>query len=180
MTLWRRLRAAGAAGLTNGTWVLPQAEEHAALLARLAETVRSQGGSATVFITRLMDSTEHEVIMGRFRADRAREYDEVAERADGFLSEIDKETRLGKFTFAELEEIEDDFRKLSTWLAKIRTRDFFPNHRLQEATDTLARCEAALHGFATAVYASEGVTASGDEVSGTTDSGDILPEDPPE
>ncbi len=132
-----------------------------------------------MFTTGMMDSTEHEALMARFRADRTREYDEVAERAEGFLSEIDKETRLGKLTFAELEEIEDDFDKLSAWLAKIRARDFFPNHRLQEVTDTLSHCEKALHAFAAAVYSNEGVAPSGGQILTTTDDDDDPPGAPP-
>jgi hypothetical protein len=138
--------------------VLPDSEEHVALFTELAETVRTQGGSAAVFTTRATGPAEREPILARFRADRAREYGEFAERARGFLAEIDKETRLGKFTFAEIEEIEDDFGKLSAWLGKIRARDFFPGEEHREAADTLARCEAALRTFAGEVYAHEGVT----------------------
>jgi len=159
VALWRRLRAAGAVGLLNGAWALPPTEAHAALLAQLAETVRGQGGSAVLLTARAANPAEREAVLGRFRADRAREYDEFAERARGFHAEIEKETRLGKFAFAELEEIEDDLDKLSAWLAKIEARDFYPDHRAQEAAGTLDRCREALHAFAEAVYASEGVSS---------------------
>jgi hypothetical protein len=143
----------------NGAWVLPKAEEHAALFTELAEAVRTQGGTAAVFTVQATGPVEGEAILARFRVDRGREYGEFAERARGFLAEIDKETRLGKFTFAELEEIEDDFGKLSAWLGKIRARDFFPDEEQREAADTLGRCEAVLRTFAEEVYALEGVTA---------------------
>jgi len=158
VALWRRLRAAGAASVLNGAWVLPLADEHKALFTQLAEVVSGQGGSATVFATAAMAQEEEEAIVARFRVDRAREYDEFAERSLGFLAEIEKETKRRKFTFAELEEIEDDLNKLSAWLAKIETRDFFPNARMQEANDRLQTCGTALRAFAEKVYAQEGVS----------------------
>jgi len=169
VALWRRLRATGAAGLLNGAWALPPTEGHAALLAQLAETVRGQGGSAVLLTARAVNPAEREAVLGRFRADRAREYDEFAERARGFHAEIEKETRLGKLTFAELEEIEDDLDKLSAWLTKISARDFYPGQRAQEAAGTLDRCREALHAFAEAVYASEGVSSPPGSADGPPD-----------
>ena len=159
VALWRRLRAAGAASALNGAWVLPQAEGHAELFAQLADSVRKQNGSATVFLVQAMSPTEQETLITRFQADRAREYDEFAERSRGFLDEIKEETRLRKFTFAELEEIEDDLNKLSAWFAKIKTRDFFPDARIQKATEQFETCGTALTAFAEEVYAHDGVNA---------------------
>jgi hypothetical protein len=67
----------------------------------------------------------------RFRADRAREYDELTERCGALLAEISKETKAGKFSFADLEENEQDLAKLVRWLAEIRARGFFPDERWQ-------------------------------------------------
>ncbi len=163
VALWRRLRAAGAAGVHNGAWILPHSDEHIALVTQLAETVRRQGGSAALFATAAISQPEEDMVLARFRSDRAREYDEFAERARGFLAEIDKETQLGKFTFAELEEVEDDLEKLSAWLGKIRARDFFPEERMTGAGETLVRCGAALRVFAEEVYAQEGISAAADD-----------------
>lgn len=163
MALWRRLRAAGAASVLNGAWVLPRSDKHTSLFAELADTVREHGGSATVFTTQNLSPNEQETILSRFRADRAAEYKEFAERAQAFLAEIERESQLGKFTFAELEEIEDDFNKLSAWLDKIRARDFFPDDQAQEATRTLAKGNEALRVFAEAVYRQEGVGPSSED-----------------
>lgn len=164
MTLWRRARAAGAAGLQNGAWVLPHTDAHARLFAQLAETVRKQEGSAFVLTASPADEdtagTDEEIV-ARFRADRAREYDEFAERCTELLGEIDKETQRAKFTFAELEEIEQDLDKLVGWLDKITARDFFPDEHVTAATERLQRCRQALEGFARAVYDAEGLSAPG-------------------
>jgi hypothetical protein len=156
VALWRRLRNAGARSLLNGAWALPVSEEHIALLQQLAKTVRGQGGHATVFTATSADGDDSAVIE-RFRADRAREYAEFEDRGQALLTEIDKERRLEKFTFAELEEIEDDLHKLTAWLAKIEARDFFPDERRDAARNTLLNCEAAHARFAQDVYAREGL-----------------------
>ena len=114
-----------------------------------------------------------EPIARLFRADRRREYDEFTERCEALLDEIGKETRAGKFTFAELEEGEQDAEKLARWLAKIQARDFFPDERSTQSAELLGRCRGALEGFAWAVYAAEGMHApagggdAGSEEAGT-------------
>jgi hypothetical protein len=159
VALWRRLRAIGAAGVLNGAWVLPHTEAHAEFFERLRETVHGQGGTAFMFTVSAASPDVDETIIRRFRADRSREYDEFAERCAAFLDEIAKETRAGKFTFAELEEGEQDLEKLARWLPKIQARDFFPDGRWPQSTEMLERCRMVLEGFASAVYAAEGVEA---------------------
>jgi Protein ChrB, N-terminal len=156
VALWRRMRAAGAAGVIQGTWILPNTEGHRALLLRELATVRASGGAALLFAGKDITGPDDHALIGQFRADRAREYHEFAERSDGFFAEIAKETRAKKFTFAELEEIEDDLAKLKAWLDKITARDFFPDRRGDEARTTLKRCELALRAFANKVYRAEG------------------------
>ncbi len=159
VAMWRRLKSAGATSLLTGTWVLPARKAHAAMLGQLADTVRGQGGSAALFSGRQIDGATSEEVVARFRADRAREYDEFATRGDGLLAEIAKETAAGKFSFAELEEIEDDLEKLTVWLAKIKARDFFPNERHDQATALLATCGEATRGFAETTYDRDGAAS---------------------
>lgn len=157
VALWRRLRAAGATGLPGGAWVLPMTEEHAVLFEQLAGTVTGQGGSGLVLTASAPAAEGEAVIVARFRADRAREYDEFAERCGALVAEVGKETGLGKFTFAELEEIEQDLEKLAGWLGKIRARDFFPDARQAQAAGALRECRQAVDGFARTVYQAEGL-----------------------
>jgi hypothetical protein len=141
----------------HGTWVLPQSKAHRDLFIQLASTVRESGGDATVLTARNLNSDERESILSQFRSDRAAEYQEFDERAQGFLAEIERESRSGKFTFAELEENEDDLEKLSAWLGKIRARDFFPGEEAKIAAQTLRQCQDALRVFADEVYRKEGL-----------------------
>jgi uncharacterized protein YdbL (DUF1318 family) len=170
VALWRRVRAVGAVGLQNGAWVLPMTAEHVALFEQLAATVGEQGGSGVVLIASASTKESDAAIVTRFQSDRAREYEEFAERCAALLAEVEKETGRSKFTFAELEEIEQDLDKLSGWLDKIQARDFFPDERHQRSVQTLQRCRQALSGFAQAVYAAEGLHPGGDD-SGPTGAG---------
>ena len=160
VAMWRKLKSVGAATLLTGTWVLPSTQGHAAMLGQLAESVRRQGGSAALFAGHQIDGVTSEEIVRRFRADRCREYDEFVTRANGLLAEIEKETRAEKFSYAELEEIEDDLEKSTVWLNKIVARDFFPNERHAEATAMLASCRDATHAFAETTYDREGAKKS--------------------
>ena len=163
VALWRRLRAVGATSLLNGAWVLPATDIHAALFQQLADTARAQGGQASIFNGHVAGGDEG--VIEQFRADRAREYGEFDQRCAAFLAEIDKETGLEKFTFAELEEIEDDFGKLAMWLAKIGARDFFPGEQMALARKTLETCERARDRFAETVYGREGLAHPDAEIS---------------
>lgn len=156
VSLWRRLRTAGAASLMNGAWVLPATDVHKRLFLELAETIRSQGGQASI-LSGAEVAGDLVAIKDKFATDRAREYEEFQDRCAAFLAEIAKERKLKKFTFAELEEIDDDFTKLSTWLKKIAARDFFPNDDKRKAEKTLKRCDATRAAFAATVYAVEGI-----------------------
>jgi hypothetical protein len=160
VALWRRLRAAGATTMVHSAWVLPDTPPHAELLGQLREGVVRQGGTAFVLSVSVASPEVNETILAHFRADRGREYDEFAERCAALLGEIGKETRAGKYTFAEMEENEQDLEKLVRWLAKIQARDFFPDERGEQSAAMLARCRSAMDAFSRAVYSAEGVTGS--------------------
>jgi hypothetical protein len=159
VALWRRLHAIGAAGILNGSWVLPHTAAHVQFFEQLQETVRMQGGRAFVLTVSELSPDTTALIVEQFRADRGREYEEFAERCNAFLTEISKETRAGKFTFAELEEGEQDLEKLVRWLTRIQARDFIPDERWPQSDEILVRCRRALQGFSQKVYAAEDVEA---------------------
>lgn len=161
VALWRRLRAAGATTMVTSVWVLPETAPHAELLEQLRDGLLQQGGIGFVLSIPASVPEVNEAIMSRFRSDRGREYDEFAERGNALLAEISREGKAGKYTFAEMEESEQDLEKLVRWLAKIAARDFFPDERGQEAAAMLARCQTAVAAFSQAVYAAENATASG-------------------
>lgn len=160
VTVWRRLRAAGALGLQNGVWTLPQRPEQERFLSELIREIEPQGGSGLLFVASPISPELHEAVTEQFRRDRDQDYAEFVERCADFLAEIEKETGQQKYTFAELEENEVDLLKLEGWLGKIQARDFFGGHRAEEAVAGLARCREALHLFAGTVYEREGLEST--------------------
>jgi hypothetical protein len=178
VALWRRLRAVGATTMVNSVWVLPETGPHAELLEQLRDGLLRQGGIGFVLSIPASARDVNEAIVSRFRADRGREYDEFAERCTALLDEMGKEGKAGKYTFAELEESEQDLEKLVRWLAKIQARDFFPDERGQEAVAMLARCQTAVEAFSQSVYAAEEVTGPGArelQAPGDADTGQVDP-----
>ena len=157
VTLWRRARAAGAVGLHNGSWVLPGTTDNEVFFHKLAEHVREHHGTAYVLRAAALDPDTTAAIVARFRTERTAEYAEFDERGRALLSELDKETAAGNFTFAELEENEQDLERLTGWLGTITSRDFFPDERGKDAGTLLEHCRAAMDAFTGSVYRAEGV-----------------------
>jgi len=56
---------------------------------------------------------------------------------------------------AELEENEDGFQKLESWLVRIQTRDLVGGARAAQAVQFVESCKKALEVFAEHVYAQE-------------------------
>jgi len=155
--VWRKLRAAGAVGLQNGIWVLPGTNEQKRFLEELHMSVKRQGGSGQIFVVHALNPAIQEDISARFQTDRNQEYDELIEQCQAFLAEIEKETGHQKFSFAELEENEQNFQRLKDWIAKIQKRDFLKAEKGETALAALEDCWVALEGFANHVYIQEGM-----------------------
>src|SRR5438128_3269929 len=157
VSVWRRLQQAGAINLQGGAWMLPRAREQEQVLLTLLTEMEQQGGSGFFLEARAPTEAIQTGLIERFQEERAKEYQEFGDRCQEFLQELEKETRAHKFTFAELEENEQDLLKLTRWLRKIQQRDFFPNSSSREAQESIEHCRQTLHTFMTAVYEQEGL-----------------------
>jgi hypothetical protein len=152
--VWRRLKALGAVYLQDGVAALPGSSAAERALRTLQNEVSGSGGLGYLMTC--------EVLAGRSEIDsvynRARdeEYAEILERCAGFEAEIERETATRHLSYAELEENDEDLAKLKNWLAKVQARDLLGAGEAARAVEAVARCEAALDGFASAVYEAEG------------------------
>lgn len=156
VTVWRRLRAAGALGLQNGVWLLPRSSEHEQFLKKLTEYATNQGGTAQYFGVTSLGSLSHTDIVAQFVAERQDEYEELSQHCQEFLAEIEKEIAQKRFTYGELEESEAGFERLEKWLHKIQKRDFFGGEMAQAAVAAVENCRQALTTFTQLIYAQEG------------------------
>lgn len=152
VTVWRRMRAAGAVGLDNGLWILPHTGASEKVIQEIKSYIEGQGGSSKAFLAESFDSLTETEIIERFQQDRAEEYMELKEQSLDFLAEIDKELARQNFSFAEYEENEQDLVKLEAWLEKVKLRDFLGGEQAVEAGEWIEKCRQALQQFATAVF----------------------------
>lgn len=154
--IWREVKRVGAVYLRDGVCALPEREETVAAAQAIADKVRGYEGTATVVRGARIDEQSAEAVITESRTARAAEYGEIARDAEGFLDHVRRETEHRAFTYAELEELEGDLRKLRQWSAQVRARDYFggPEHEAVEAA--LARCDEALTAFLDEAYRSEG------------------------
>lgn len=155
VTLWRRMRSAGALGLDNGLWLLPQSDAARVLIEEMKGYVSAQGGVSRSFLASSFDTDTEADIIERFRQDRAEEYAEIKEQCAHFLAEIDKEVTRRNFSFAEFEENEVDLNKLEAWYRKVMERDFFGVEQAREAEEWLEKCRETFQNFATEVFTHE-------------------------
>ena len=155
--VWRQLRQLGAVYLQQAAAVLPDRPELRVELERLGQRIRNTGGEASVLETVSPSAAWEEDLVSRFNAARDAEYEEILDSVDSFEDEIRRETRKGRFRFAELEEGEADWEKLQRWFARLIERDFFGAPGRAGAEDALARGRALLDGFTEEVYRAEGL-----------------------
>lgn len=157
VAVWRRMRAAGSLSIQNGAWLLPASARSEQAVSETLEYVKSHGGSGLIFRSRFADPEAEAATAAAFRSNSGQEYAEFSERCQGLLGEIERESRQQKFTFAELDENEEELQKLVSWLRKIRARDFFPAETAEQAATSLEACRLALREFESQVYRREGL-----------------------
>lgn len=152
IALWRRLKGMGAVYLQNGVCLLPKTDDHVRRLKMLENDVAEMGGEAVILETVALDRAQEDKVINRFKADRDEQYREFLGRCADFEAEIAKEIAINKFTYAELEEVDTDLKKLQGWLEKISKLDFYGATLAEEASERLRACEALLDSYAQRVF----------------------------
>ena len=154
-TVWRRLKSLGAIYLLNGTALFPHDQTAERTLRALRrEITEEMGGSAILFICDALAGGAEVVV--QFNAARNDEYEEIVDRCQDFLVGLEKEVTAEHYTFAELEENEEDFAKLQRWFEKVRARDLLGAVGALAATEVLALCSKTLDHYADEVYQRDG------------------------
>lgn len=149
-SVWRKLRGGGAIYLQNGVAALPVDAPGERVMRGVVQEIGEMGGTA--YLLRSRSVGDEAALVEAFNAARDAEYSEVLDRCGGFHEELAKERAAKKFTFAELEENEEDLSRLEAWLGKVRERDRFGAPLSQEAEQALISCREDLEVFAASVY----------------------------
>lgn len=152
-TVWRRLKALGAIYLQNSVAALPDDVASERALRKLRHEIVEMNGTAALLRSEVLAGDAS--VIGVFQEARTDEYEEIIDRCQGFLRELEKEYVEEHFTYAELEENEVDYTKLVNWLEKVQTRDRFGAPKRSEAEEAVASCASALEEYAARVYAEE-------------------------
>lgn len=162
IALWRRLKGMGAVYLRDGVCLLPKTDDHLRRLRIIENEVAEIGGEAVLLEATGLDHVQEERVVQRFNADRNAEYEEFLGKCRDYEAEIAKEITEQHFTYAELEENDQDLTKMKRWLEKISRLDFYGAPLAQEVSDRLAGCEALLEEFSQQVFAAREERAAGD------------------
>jgi hypothetical protein len=152
IALWRKIKSLGAVYLQNGVCLLPKTDDHVRRLKIIENEITEMEGEAVLLETVGLDRVQEEKLIARFNTDRNEAYQEFLERCAGFEGDIARESGAGKFTYAELEENDEDLKKLRSWLDKMRKLDFHGASLAEEASQRLAQCAALLDAYAQQVF----------------------------
>lgn len=151
VSIWRKLKKIGAVSIQQSMWILSSNAESRTLLNEIKNEVSQNGGEAFV-MSLSVDEDGEERIIRKFTAARDEEYGELLEQCEEFFKEIDREIARENFSFAEIEENEEELNKLRQWYEKICARDSFGAPLREKAKLTLSKCAQALDGFCDRVY----------------------------
>jgi hypothetical protein len=152
-TVWRRIKSLGAIYLQNSVAALPASTANERALRKLRREITDMSGTAMLMSCSVL-AGESEV-RASFQAARNDEYEEIVDKCEDFLGQVQKEYDENHFTYAELEENEVDLVKLKNWFAKIIERDVFGASGRAACEQLLDKCEQSLEAYAARVYAEE-------------------------
>ena len=113
----------------------------------LADRIHEMEGQATIVEGGNLDQDRAEALTARFQTTRAEEYAEMIRESELLLAHIARETEHREFTYAELEELEQDLGRLNRWADQVRVRDYFGESSAAGVRTLLERCELALETF---------------------------------
>ena len=152
-TVWRRIKSLGAIYLQNSVAALPVSAANERALRKLRREIADMSGTAMLMSCSVL-AGEAEV-RAMFQAARNDEYEEIVDKCQDFLRQVQKEYDENHFTYAELEENEVDLVKLKNWFAKITERDVFGASGRSACEQFRDNCEQSLEAYAARVYAEE-------------------------
>jgi ChrB-like protein len=152
--VWRRIKGLGAIYLQNSAAALPCTVGAERALRALRKEIAEMGGTAYLLGTDVLAGEAD--IEQAFNAARNDEYTEIVDRCEDFVAQVEKEYVAEHFTYAELEENDEDLVKLKNWFGKVRARDVLGASGRAAAVTAIGRCEQVLEDYASRVYAEEG------------------------
>lgn len=142
----------GAVYLQSGVCLLPKTEDHLRQLKMLENEIAEAGGESVLLESVALERSQQDKVLGHFNADRNELYRELIGRCGDFEAEIARETAANHFTYAELEENDEDLKKLKNWYQSIKSLDFYGAPLRKDAEQHIAKCATLLDKYAHRVF----------------------------
>ena len=156
VSIWRRLRKVGAVYLEEGVWVLPKTPALEAEVRSILKDIESFQGTYSAFVGLDLEGGQAGRLRSRFLAARDEEYAELQGQCRRFMVHIDHATSTERYTFAEVEELEEELAKLERWLEEIRSRDPFGSAQAYVCVAEIENGRRALVAFTDRAFAQSG------------------------
>jgi hypothetical protein len=152
---WRGLKKLGAVNIQQSMWILPYSEENITSLTKISQDIEANQGESLLIESQFMIKKQEDRVVSLFNQVRDVEYGEFVRECEKYLKEIEKEIAQEKFIFAELEEEEEEFEKLTAWYRKIEIRDKFNAFQGEKAREILVQIRDAYERYSKMVYSHE-------------------------
>lgn len=152
VSTWRKLKKLGAVNIQQSMWVLPENDDNRLALENLSHEIEANSGEVLLMQSVFLYEKHQEKVVSSFNNIRDEEYKELIGECEKYLKEIEKEISIEKFTFAELEEEEEELNKLLSWYAKIEARDIFYSSQRDNAKAKLTLAKEYFENYNDMVY----------------------------
>ncbi len=152
VAVWRLIKELGAVYLQQGVVLLPYNEDLYSVLRNLREQVNAFGGRATLGIIRFLNEEDEKDIVAEFIKQIDEEYEEFIRNCQHFVDEIDTERTQGDFSFSEIIEHEEEYKKFQRWYETITKKSYFKSEQQVHAIEILKKAKLRLQDFSNEVY----------------------------
>lgn len=149
---WRSLKKLGAVNIQQSMWVLYQNDDNYSALQKICEDIEANNGEVLLMESVFINERHEQKVISYFNNARDLEYKEFIEKCEDYFKELKKEIAIEKFTFAELEEEEEELEKLLSWYKKIEVRDLFYATERDRAKENLEEVKKVFEDYSDMVY----------------------------
>ena len=161
VAVWRKIKGLGAVYIQNSVCLIPANSEHQRHLRIIQNDITSNGGEALLMEAVGLDKKQEVLVVEKFNEDRDADYGEFISKCAEFITEVEQEISVKHFTYAELEENDQDVKKLRNWMDKVKRIDFYDAPLRTEAASKLEKCESLLETFTQSVFDAEHGSSAG-------------------
>jgi hypothetical protein len=152
VSVWREVRRSGALHVQRSVVAFPDDEAFRRAVERFRLLVAEAGGETLAVRAEPLGELDAAKLTQAWNVARAAEYAELRDECGKFLTEIEHEFAIEKFTLAELDEEEAELDKLQRWHERIDARDVHGAPGAEQARQALVQAHEALERYSTAVF----------------------------